>query len=301
MQTVETLDQFYKRTNQVIPSELLNHSGNPSHFNVQERRYCSKVSPFNRRDHYKIFLNLGKGKLHMLNEVIEIDQPALVFSNPTVPYSWESTTENQEGYFCLFNDSFISPNFNKGLERICPLFNPSISPICFLTEDAYQRVNGYFLQLIAELKSDYEYKFEVIRNILRLIIHEGIKIQSATLAPVLPESSDRIIPRFLDLLERQFPVDSPENPLKIKSASEFAEQLNIHVNHLNYVIKSHTGKTTTQMISNRVVEEAKTLLKQTDWDVAEIGYCLGFDYPAHFNNYFKKNTGLTPAAFKHQS
>ena len=104
---------------------------------------------------------------------------------------------------------------------------------------------------------------------------------------------------FIELLERQFPVDSPENPLKIKSASEFASQLNIHVNHLNYVIKSHTGKTTTQMISNRIVDEAKTLLKNTDWDVAEIGYCLGFDYPAHFNNYFKKHTGITPSIFKY--
>lgn len=301
MQIVETIDQFYKRTNQIIPVELLNTTGNPSHFNVKERSYCSKMSPYNRRDHYKICLTIGKGRLHVANEVIEIDRPALVFSNPTVPYSWESTSESQEGYYCLFNDSFISPEMKKGLERICPLFNPIISPSCFLDEPAYQRVNGYFLQLIAELKSDYEYKYEVIRSILKLIIHEGIKIQSATMAPALTDTSDHITPRFLDLLERQFPVDSPENPLKLKSASEFADQLNIHVNHLNYVIKSHTGKTTTQMISNRVVEEAKTLLKQTDWDVAEIGYCLGFDYPAHFNNYFKKNTGLTPAAFKHHS
>lgn len=301
MPTVETIDQFYKRTNQIIPAELLNFSGNPGHFNVKERSYCSKVSPYNRRDHYKIFLNIGQGRLHMANEVIEIDRPALILSNPMLPYSWESTSEDQKGYYCLFNDSFISPDLKKGLERICPLFNPAISPCCFLTEDAHQRVNGYFLQLIDELKSDYEYKFDVIRSILKLIIHEGIKIQSATLAPALTDSSDRITPRFLDLLERQFPVDSPANPLKVRSASDFADQLNIHVNHLNYVIKSHTGKTTTQMISNRIVAEAKTLLKQTDWDVAEIGYCLGFDYPAHFNNYFKKNTGLTPAAFKHQS
>ncbi|WP_316821751.1 AraC family transcriptional regulator [Pedobacter gandavensis] len=301
MQNVETIDQFYKRTNQIIPRELLNPSGNPSHFNVKERSYCNKVSPYNRRDYYKICLTIGKGKLLVANEVFEIERPALVFSNPTVPYSWESTSEKQEGYYCLFNDSFISPELKKGLERMCPLFNPLISPLCFLGKDAYQRVNGYFLQLMEELRSDYEYKYEVIRSILKLIIHEGIKIQSAGHVTALKDSSDRITPKFMDLLERQFPVDSPENPLKIKSASEFAEQLNIHVNHLNYVIKSHTGKTTTQMISNRVVAEAKTLLKQTDWDVAEIGYCLGFDYPAHFNSYFKKNTGLTPAAFKHQS
>ncbi|MGY0036204.1 helix-turn-helix domain-containing protein [Pedobacter sp. NJ-S-72] len=162
-------------------------------------------------------------------------------------------------------------------------------------------MSGYYQQMMDELKSDYEYKFEVIRSLLKLIIHQGIKIQSEHNLISQKEASDRITPMFIELLERQFPVDSPGNPLKIKSASEFASQLNIHVNHLNYVVKSHTGKTTTQMISNRIVDEAKTLLKNTDWDVAEIGYCLGFDYPAHFNNYFKKHTGVTPSIFKYNS
>ncbi|MBB5645624.1 helix-turn-helix domain-containing protein [Pedobacter cryoconitis] len=187
----------------------------------------------------------------------------------------------------------------KGLELTCPLFNPVLDPVFFLNQEQTDLVGGYFKQMIAELKSDYEYKFEVIRSLLKLIIHQGIKIQSVNHLIEHKDVSDRITPMFIELLERQFPVDSPENPLKIKSASEFASQLNIHVNHLNYVIKSHTGKTTTQMISNRIVDEAKTLLKNTDWDVAEIGYCLGFDYPAHFNNYFKKHTGVTPSIFKY--
>lgn len=301
MNNIETIDQFYKRTNQIIPSELLNAVGKPSHFNVKERSYSGKITPYNRRDHYKICLTKGRGKLHMKDNIIDIDRPALIFSNPTVPYSWESISKKQGGYYCLFNDSFVSPELKKGLERSCPLFNPTMEPLYFLNTVDYDRVNTYFFQLINELKSDYEYKFEVIRSILKLIIHEGIKLHSAHHAISQQGASDRIVPRFLELLERQFPVDSPENPLKLKSASEFANHLNIHVNHLNYVIKSHTGKTTTQMISDRIVAEAKSLLKHTDWDVAEIGYCLGFDYPAHFNNYFKKNTGLSPSVFKSHS
>ncbi|MET4137646.1 helix-turn-helix domain-containing protein [Pedobacter sp. UYP1] len=296
---IETLGDYYHRTNQVIPSDLLNPKGNSSHFNVQPRSYCHKVTPYNRRDHYKMCLTIGAGRLHFADKVIEVNQPALVFSNPSVPYSWESTVETQEGYLCLFNDSFISAELKKGLELTCPLFNPVLNPVFFLNKEQTDLVSGYFKQMIDELKSDYDYKFEVIRSLLKLIIHQGIKIQSADSVTAHKDVPDRITPMFIELLERQFPVDSPENPLKIKSASEFASQLNIHVNHLNYVIKSHTGKTTTQMISNRIVDEAKTLLKNTDWDVAEIGYCLGFDYPAHFNNYFKKHTGITPSIFKY--
>ncbi|MBB5637984.1 AraC-like DNA-binding protein [Pedobacter cryoconitis] len=301
MSSVETLGEYYKRTNQIVPSDLLNPKGNYSHFNVQPRHYCNKVTPYNRRDHYKICLNIGAGRLRFADKTIEIDQPALVLSNPSVLYSWESIVEEQKGYLCLFNDSFISAELKKGFELTCPLFNPLLSPVCFLNQEQTALVSGYYQQMIDELKSDYEYKFDVIRSLLKLIIHQGIKIQSEYNEIAQKDASDRITPMFMELLERQFPVDSPGNPLKIKSASEFASQLNIHVNHLNYVVKSHTGKTTTQMISNRIVDEAKTLLKNTDWDVAEIGYCLGFDYPAHFNNYFKKHTGITPSIFKYNS
>ncbi|MGY0036205.1 hypothetical protein [Pedobacter sp. NJ-S-72] len=124
MSSIETLGEFYKRTNQIVPSDLLNPKGNSSHFNVQPRNYCNKVTPYNRRDHYKMCLNIGAGRLRFADKIIEIEQTALVFSNPSVPYSWESIVEKQEGYLCLFNDSFISAELKKGLELTCPLFNP---------------------------------------------------------------------------------------------------------------------------------------------------------------------------------
>jgi AraC family transcriptional activator of pobA len=72
----------------------------------------------------------------------------------------------------------------------------------------------------------------------------------------------------------------------------------VHVNHLNKVLKEHTGKTTTHIISSRVLQEAKILLKQTDWNISEIAYCLGFEEVAHFSNFFRKQTALTPVAFR---
>jgi AraC family transcriptional activator of pobA len=74
--------------------------------------------------------------------------------------------------------------------------------------------------------------------------------------------------------------------------------LSVHVNHLNKVLKDVTGHTTTEIISNRVVQEAKLLLKQTNWNIAEISYMLGYDDLSHFSNFFKKQTSFTPAAFR---
>jgi AraC-like DNA-binding protein len=64
------------------------------------------------------------------------------------------------------------------------------------------------------------------------------------------------------------------------------------------VLKENTGKTTTDLISRRIIQEAKILLKQTNWNVSQIAYCLGFEEVAHFSNFFKKQTSLAPVAFR---
>jgi AraC-like DNA-binding protein len=79
----------------------------------------------------------------------------------------------------------------------------------------------------------------------------------------------------------------------------FAEQLSVHVNHLNRAIRETTGKTTTAHISERIANEAIALLRHTNWNISEISYSLGFEEPAHFNNFFKKQTSQTPRFLPH--
>ncbi|HCX77331.1 MAG TPA: AraC family transcriptional regulator, partial [Algoriphagus sp.] len=90
-------------------------------------------------------------------------------------------------------------------------------------------------------------------------------------------ASLRIASIFLELLERQFPVDESHSSIQMRTPSEFANQLNIHVNHLNRAVKEMTGKTTSQLIADRLVQESKILLKQSNWNVSEIAFALGFN------------------------
>ena len=137
----------------------------------------------------------------------------------------------------------------------------------------------------------------MIRNLLLLLIHEGIRLQnSQSREPWI--LNDRIMNGFFQLLNQQFPVDSPEHPLKLTNPLSYAEQLHVHVNHLNSVVKKHTGKTTSAIIQERIVTEAKTLLRNTDWNITEIAYALGFEYPSYFNKYFKQFTTQTPLHFR---
>jgi len=103
---------------------------------------------------------------------------------------------------------------------------------------------------------------------------------------------------FIELLERQFPIENTTQILQLKTATDFADTLRVHVNHLNKVLKEITGKTTTEIIASRINQEAKILLKQTSWNVSEIAYSLGFEEVAHFSNFFKKHTKVSPLAFR---
>ncbi|MGI4871110.1 MAG: response regulator transcription factor [Janthinobacterium lividum] len=108
----------------------------------------------------------------------------------------------------------------------------------------------------------------------------------------------RLAGQFLELLEQQFPVTPPQACLKLNNASDFAQALAVHVNHLNRAVRTATSRTTSAHITARIIEEAIRLLQHTDYNVSEIAYCLGFEYPTYFNNFFKKQTGANPLSYR---
>ena len=111
-------------------------------------------------------------------------------------------------------------------------------------------------------------------------------------------ASHRIAILFLELLERQFPIEDTRQRVHFRSASDFAGQLAVHVNHLSRAVKEITHKTPTQIIAERLLQEAKVLLVQTDWNVSEIAFALGFTEVTHFNNFFKKHLDINPTKFR---
>jgi AraC family transcriptional activator of pobA len=159
-------------------------------------------------------------------------------------------------------------------------------------------LESIFQKMYKELSSDYAFKYDLIRNYVLELIHYGQKLQPATALYPTHNASARVSSLFIELLERQFPIESPRQQLVLRTAKDYADRLAIHVNHLNKVLKENTGKTTTHLISGRIAQEAKILLKQTDWNISEIAYSLGFEEVAHFSNFFKKQTTLSPVAFR---
>lgn len=252
---------------------------------------------FSRKDFYKIWFINNSCILHFADKSITINQPALIFSNPLIPYAYEGLGKQRSGYWCIFKEEFL-----KLCERVksiqqSPLFNISEYNIFFLDDLQTKNVCFLFENIISELNSAYKYKFDEIKSYINLLIHVGLKAQPVHF-PQQTNGSVRITYLFLDLLEKQFPITDLQQPLCLKAPGDFASSLGIHVNHLNHVVKTITGKTTSTHIAEKIVYEAKALIKHTDWNISETGYALGFSYPNHFNNFFKKHTGYTPTAYR---
>jgi AraC family transcriptional activator of pobA len=152
--------------------------------------------------------------------------------------------------------------------------------------------------MFREITSRYTYKYDLLRTCLLELIHAGQKLLPAPRLALGHKAPARLTALFTELLERQFPLEMPQQRLLLRTAADYANALAVHVNHLNRVLKETTGCTTTSLISGRLAQEAKVLLKQTNWNISEIADSLGFTDVAHFCHFFKRQTGLGPSAFR---
>ena len=101
---------------------------------------------------------------------------------------------------------------------------------------------------------------------------------------------EEIMARFIPLL-RQYGTTQRNIPF-------YAEQLHITPNHLSDVVRQHSGLSVMDWIHRTTTTEAKLLLKHTDLMICEISERLNFPEPTAFNRYFKKQTGVTPLAYR---
>ena len=297
MEKTESIEEFYKRKFDWIPDNIKNEIG---HFNVFKHELIeagkSKPIPYKRRDFYKIMLVIGDVKMNYADKVITVKKQALFFSNPQIPYNCDNLERISDGSYCIFNQHFFH---RFGDLNQYSVFQPTGNHVFELTDEQVKIIEPIFQKMFDEINSDYIHKYDVLRNLVFELLHFGMKINPITqFDNKLKNASKRISTLFLELLERQFPIDENHSSIEMRSASDFANQLNVHVNHLNKAIKETTLKTTTEIIAERILQEAKIMLKHSQWNASEIAYSLGFTEVTHFNNFFKKHTNLSPLKFR---
>ncbi|SEW45576.1 AraC-type DNA-binding protein [Chitinophaga sp. YR573] len=266
-------------------------------YNRKENPPIDYMSP-NRRKFYKI-LHVTKGEAVLtigLNEYV-INKPAIAFIHPDNIISWKNKSGDHEGHFCLFHLDYLNSfSYLQDALRNYPFFKADKSVIALNTEES-AKIEDCFREINQEYGSDREDKKEAIGLQLQLILFEGKRAGNHLVHQQVNETY-RHLHDFINLLEATFVINSPADKIRLKTAAEFAQELHLHPNYLNTLIKQHTGKTLKTHIQDRLLYEAQALLRYTDWDIQEISSCLSFTEQANFALFFNRKTGVSPSKYR---
>jgi len=96
--------------------------------------------------------------------------------------------------------------------------------------------------------------------------------------------------RFAQLLERDF--------ARHHDAAHYADALAVPAAALARALTQVTGRSTKDLVVDRVMLEAARLLRFTDLTVQEIAFRVGFDDPLYFSRAFKRRHGEAPMAYR---
>lgn len=252
--------------------------------------------PYNRKGIYKISIHHGHNKVFYADKMVEFENYAILFSRPNMVYRFEQIGAQHPGYLCVFAGEFFDrfANINN-----YPLFNPEASPLIEITALQMEFFIKIFKEMEEEITLDFNYKYDIVRTRILQLVLEALKLRpDGHMETRDSNSAIRITGYFKELLEGQFPISDPSYRMILRHPKEFAYALSVHVNHLNRSLKNVTDRTTTQLIGDRVIKEAKILLQDTEWNITQIAWSLGFEDLSHFIKFFKKNVTFTPSAFR---
>lgn len=296
----ETLIDYYQRRPEANVDGALVNINAPSHINVFYLDGYHLQGEYKRRNFYIVVLILNKSSVQINGVWYHLKQPALIFSTPATPYEWRSYLNKKKAWICVFTEDFLHTHQYKESLISTSLMHFKTNPVFLLTSRQRKEVINIFIKMKAELNADYPLKNELLRNYLSILYHFGNKLSSIIAKKTTLTASSRLTAAFLDLLNQQFPIPVPEQTLQLKSAADFARYLSVHVNYLNRSVMETTGKTTTELIAQRLVAEGISMLHNTQLSIAQIAYGLSFEDAAYFHRFFKKRYGVSPGEVRKQ-
>ncbi|WP_442591417.1 helix-turn-helix domain-containing protein [Pedobacter sp. AW31-3R] len=256
------------------------------------------TAQYSRKDFYKISLITGHTSYFYQGTEYRLhgDEWALVFTNSEVPYRWEVHDGVCKGYACMFTEDFL-PLHTHIRPMDWDVFNGSAQTVFKLDAQKAASFAGLFEKMLDEQASNYVHKYDLLFLHVLECIHGALKLEPEVESKSQAATA-RLAASFKTLLAGQFPLAYPYQQITLRTPQQFADQLAVHTNSLNRALKEVTGKTTTQLINERLILEARALLVHSNWSISQISHSLGYEEPTHFSRAFRSATGKTPSSMR---
>ena len=257
-------------------------------------------SPVLRADYFSfIITKKGSGAYYLDDHRFLFGDRSFYFTNPGHVKSYE-LDESEEAFIIMTTESFLQENVHPEIYGEFPFLLAEIVPTHEQSLEDFEEYQHHFEQILYESKKESQYKGKILGNLMLILL---LKIKEKFWANYDPiaegRGNSRIVKSFRETLESVFTsvLNGESNNFKLQ-AQYIADQLNLHPNYLNSVIKSKTGRTVNDWILKRTLSVAKTLLVDTTYSSKEIAYLLGYSEPTHFSRFFKKQTNISPSTFR---
>jgi AraC-like DNA-binding protein len=169
--------------------------------------------------------------------------------------------------------------------------------VILLTKSDIAVLDPLFAQLLTAEKTGGPLAEETMQAFLQLLILNCTRIANYPVPDAITGEFKHMY-EFFHLLEMEANSINYVNPVRLKTAKEFAGELSLHPNYLNALLKKYTGQNVSAHIKGRLLEQSKVLLLRTDWTLLDIAFALGFADQSNFSHFFKNLAGLTPADFR---
>ncbi len=206
-----------------------------------------------------------------------------------------------KGYVVLFTESFMNRKVFVDIPKQFPFYKIDAEVLLYPKKSEINRIK-YLLEELHYFYHSTEFnKEEILYHYLNLLLTYSKSIHTTFMntKSINPLSKlTRLAKSFEMLLEEHFYQVANNQTDSIFAVSDFADQLSVTPNHLSDVVKSHFGKTPTQLIRERLILEAQALLKSTDMSISQVAYFLHFKDPSNFAKFFKSYTQKSPSQYK---
>lgn len=191
-------------------------------------------------------------------------------------------------------DLFFGTSLSETIKQFS-FFNYSELESLHLSDKEREKFEFYYNIIKEEIEQPIDsHSAAVISTNIQLLLEHLQRFYDRQFTTRHKENSD-IVNQFENNLKQYFTGDYPD---AVPSVSYFAEKSNLSPSYFSDLIRKETGSNPKDFISLFMIEEAKRRLVETEDDISEIAYRLGFEYPAHFTRMFKRLAGMTPKEYR---
>lgn len=250
----------------------------------------SFVEKPHRHSFYLLVLFTNGSGLHEIDFMkYEVKPGSLFVLQPGQIHHW-SLSPDTEGYIFFYSQEIYNLYFGTKKIEDYPFYQSVMSrPEIHFEAAELDSIIPYFDLMIAESMNELPRKEDKLLNLMDCIhIEMARKYLMAT--NHIAHSYNHKIHQLEQLLEQHYTTE--------KSPSFYADKMNITLKHLNRICKDILNQTVTELITNRVILEAKRILTNPSKTINQAADMLGFENYSYFTRLFKKQTKMTPSEFR---